>query len=149
MIFAGALAMAMGLASARFAVAVPLDQGPTRPVLALASVPAEIRITPVLNDFQYGGYLIGQGVRPYIDSRSDMYGEAFLRHYQRLAAGDGPVLAAVLVQQHIRWALLVAGSPMDHAFARLPGWRRTHADACAVVYVRDLAAQPDQSATSA
>jgi hypothetical protein len=86
-------------------------------------------------------------VRPYVDSRSDMYGEAFLRRYQRLATGDRPALAAVIAEQNIRWALLVSGSPMDQAFARLPGWRRTHADAWAAVYVRDPVVQSYQPAT--
>ena len=45
---------------------------PTAPVTALAHVPAALRAEPVLNDYDFGGYLIFQGVRPYIDGRTDM-----------------------------------------------------------------------------
>jgi hypothetical protein len=35
----------------------------------------------VLNTYGFGGYLIFSGVRPFIDGRSDMYGDAFFMRY--------------------------------------------------------------------
>lgn len=128
--------LALLLAAARLAVPVPLADSATRPVQALASVPPDVRAQPVLNDFQFGGWLIGQGVRTFVDSRADMYGDPYLQAYLRLAAGDRAALQATLAQERISWAILVAGSPLDRAMAGLPGWRRTYADRWAVVYRR-------------
>jgi hypothetical protein len=105
-------------------------------VSALASVPAAVRATPVLNDFQFGGWLIDQGVPVFVDSRADMYGDAFLQAWLKLASGDRAALDATLAGRRIGWAILVAGSPLDRAFATTPGWRRTHADRVAVIYQR-------------
>ncbi|MFL5298116.1 MAG: hypothetical protein ACJ798_17200 [Phenylobacterium sp.] len=136
-VLASAVGVAVLLGGARLATPVVWRDSLTRPVQALASVPADLRAQPVLNDFQYGGYLIGHGVRPYIDSRSDMYGDGFLQAYARLADGDRAALTKLLAGGRIRWAILVAGSPMERAMRLQPGWRRTHADAWAVVYARD------------
>jgi hypothetical protein len=37
--------------------------------------------------------LSGAGVRPFIDGRADLYGDAFLYLYGRIAAGDQQALA--------------------------------------------------------
>lgn len=136
-IAAGVAGLAALLAAWRLATPYAWGDSATRPVQALTSVPAAVRATPVLNDFQFGGWLIGQGVRTFIDSRADMYGDAILQPYLRLAEGDRAELARTLASQPIAWAILVAGSPLDRAMAAQPGWRRTHADRWAVVYQRD------------
>ncbi len=133
---AATAAIAVVLTAARIAAPTRWTDSPTRPVSALASVPAAVRATPVLNDFQFGGWLIGQGVPTFIDSRADMYGEAFLQAWLKLASGDRAALEATLAQRRIGWAILVTGSPLDHAFAAMPGWRRTHVDRVSVVYQR-------------
>ena len=46
------------------------------------------RRKPVLNDYAFGGYLIWSHVRPFIDGRADMYGDAMLGLYGKLQAGD-------------------------------------------------------------
>ena len=33
---------------------------------------------PVLNNYDFGGYLIFFGVKVFVDGRTDMYGDAFL-----------------------------------------------------------------------
>ena len=133
---AGVAVVALALAVARLAIPIVWSDAPTRPVRALASVPDGLRATPVLNDFTFGGYLIGNGVRPYIDSRSDLYGDARLGAYGRLAQGDRAELAMVLSDPRIQWTLLRAGSPMARTMDAAPGWRRTYADPIAAVYSR-------------
>jgi hypothetical protein len=133
---AGAAAVALALAGARLATPCVWNDGPMTPVHALAAVPAGLREAPVLNDFAFGGYLIGNGVRPYIDSRSDLYGDARLSVYGRLAQGDGAELKSALDDPRIQWTLLKTGSPMARAMDAMPGWRRTYADPVAVIHVR-------------
>ena len=75
----------------------------------MAAVPADLRREPVLNDYAYGGYLIGQGLRPYVDGRAELYGEDFLRAYGDVSSGDRKALAAELDRRAICWTLLAAG----------------------------------------
>src|SRR5262249_19217036 len=53
------------------------------PVGAVAAIKAR-NAGPVLNDYDFGGYLISAGVPPFIDGRTDqLYGEAYLVRYYR------------------------------------------------------------------
>lgn len=131
-----AAVLALGLAAGRLVYPVVRVDGTSAPISAVAATPPAIRRTHVLNDYSFGGYLIGQGLQPFIDSRADLYGDARLRAYQRLSEGDRDELAAVLAQRQIGWTLLESGSPLDRAMAQTPGWRRTYGDRWAVVYVR-------------
>jgi hypothetical protein len=131
---AAGLVLALGVG--RLALPLVLHDAPSRPISAVAAVPAEVAATPVLNDYSFGGYLIGQGIAPYVDSRADFYGDGFLKAYARLIAPDPAALARVLEQRHIGWTLLVPGSPIARAMDQTPGWRRLRADRWAVVHVR-------------
>jgi hypothetical protein len=133
---AGALIVALGLAGLRLRLPVAITDGATTPVSALAAVPAALRAQPVLNDYSFGGFLIGQQVRPYVDGRADLYGDAFLASYARLNAGDAGELSRVLAGRKVAWALHQPGSPMARAMQGLPGWRTHYADRWAVVEVK-------------
>jgi hypothetical protein len=131
-----ALSITALLAVGRFAWPVVLGDGVGRPVSAVAAVPAATRQGHVLNDYSFGGYLIGQGVRPFIDSRADLYGDAYLEAYDRLTRPDRAALAATLDARQVGWTLFKAGSPVVDAMDEMPGWRRLYADRWAVVHVR-------------
>jgi hypothetical protein len=91
----------------------------------------------VLNDYDFGGFLIFQGVKVFIDGRSDMYGDAFMRRYMEvLFQRRGTSLAGFLDEHRIGWTLLSAGSTARSALDRLPGWREVYADDVAVVHMR-------------
>jgi hypothetical protein len=107
--------------------------GPTAPLTALAHVPPSLRRQPVLNDYDFGGLLIFEGVRPFIDGRADMYGDAFVANDDALQRGDAAALAAAQSAYHLRWAILGPGRPLVAVLDRTPGWRRIYADRYAVV----------------
>lgn len=109
---------------------------PTAPVTALAHVPAALRAQPVLNDYDFGGYLIFQGMRPYIDGRTDMY-DTFVADDDQIQAGAQPAMDRAIARYGIRWAIVRPDRPLVAALARTPGWKRTYADKYAVVLVRD------------
>jgi hypothetical protein len=133
---AAALAAVVLLAAGRMAWPVVLGDGADRPASALAAVPAATRRTHVLNEYSFGGYLIGQGVAPFIDSRADLYGDAYLEAYDRLTRPDRAALAAALDVRQVGCTLFKAGSPVAEAMDEMPGWRRLYADRWAVVHVR-------------
>ncbi|HVV26427.1 MAG TPA: hypothetical protein VHC40_00525 [Rhizomicrobium sp.] len=133
------------LAALGFAVLVamrlvtPVTRGddPVTPASALAHVPRFVRETPVLNDYSFGGWLIWNGVRPFIDSRADLYGDLFLSDYANITAPDRDALAAALTYYHARWTIFAAGAPVVKLMDATPGWHRLYADKLAVVHVKD------------
>ncbi len=92
----------------------------------------------VLNDYTLGGYLIRAGIAPFIDSRADMYGSAFLDRYSAIA-NDPAALKAELGHDAIAWTMLKPGSIAARTMDSVPGWRRAYVDAAAVIHVRATA----------
>ena len=91
----------------------------------------------MLNGYGFGGYLIGAGVRPFIDGRADMYGDAFLDLYGKIAAGDRQALDDALTRWRVAWTIFPPSEPIVAVIDREPGWRRLYADKFAVVQVRE------------
>jgi hypothetical protein len=125
------------LIAARMMAPVTRGDDPVSPVSALAHVPRFVRETPVLNDYGFGGYLIWNGVRPFIDSRADLYGDIFLRNYADMVSPDKDVLAATLAFHHARWTIFPRQAPVVKLLDATPGWRRFYSDKLAVVHVHD------------
>ena len=130
-----AAAAALALIGGRAAVAVERGDGPNMPSTALAHVPAALRAKPVLNEYGFGGYLIFMGVRPFIDGRADMYGDAFTARYARIAGGNQAALDAAIRQYHIAWTIMPPDNPVVSELDHETGWRRLYADKYAVVQV--------------
>jgi hypothetical protein len=110
--------------------------GPTAPITALAHVPAALRGQPVLNAYDFGGYLIFKGVRPYIDGRADMYGDAFVANDDLIQRGGQAAIAGALSRYRIRWSILSPGLPLVGVLDRTPGWKRLYTDKFAVVQAK-------------
>ena len=122
-----------------FRAASPLEpaENGANPRTAIAAIPAELRRQPVLNGYGFGGPLILAGVKVFIDGRSDMYGDAFMRDYQRMVDGDAAALQAAVDRYGITWTILPPR--YDKLVANLdrdPRWRRVHADPVAIVHRR-------------
>jgi hypothetical protein len=119
-------------------LALPLVRvdGPTAPITALNHVPAALRAQPVLNDYDFGGYLIFKGVRPYIDGRADMYGDEFVADDGLVQGANQTALDRAIAHYHIRWSILRPDRLTVGALDRTPGWKRLYADKYAVVQVK-------------
>jgi hypothetical protein len=144
-----ALAAVLVLAAISLRLLIPEVRvdGPTAPVTALARVPAALRGEPVLNDYDFGGYLIFEGVRPYIDGRADMYGDAFVADDDAIQRASQSAMDAAIARYRIRWAILRPDRPLTTALARTPGWKRTYADKYAVVLVNAGSGEPTRSSS--
>ena len=133
-IVAGAAACALIIAR----VLLPLSpvENETNPWKLIAAVPAQYKSQPVLNGYSMGGPLILAGIRPFIDGRGDMYGDALVADYVRITSGDSAAFGAAVRAWNIRWAILPRRSHVIEILDRSPGWRRIASDEAGSVYVR-------------
>ena len=91
----------------------------------------------ILNDYDFGGYLVFAGMAPFIDGRTELYGTDFvLRHHRAVALADLIDFLRLLDEYRIGATLLSPQTPAVAFLDRLPGWQRIYADDVAVVHVR-------------
>jgi hypothetical protein len=136
---AAAGAMVVAVAALVMRIALPLGSDRTGAAFAatLDRLPESLRAKPVLNDYGLGGSLIFQGVRPFIDSRADLYGDAFLTRYQRIASLQPGALDQALSEYGIAWTIFPSGLLIVAAMDHEPGWRRLVEADGLVIHVRD------------
>jgi len=124
------------VAAVRLVIPMSPHDSANTPVKALAHVPAALRSRPVFNEYGMGGLLIFEGIRPFIDGRADMYGDAHMRRFQEISRGDRAAFDAAVRQYGIAWTILNPKSGLTSLLDRTPGWRRLYADKNAVVFER-------------
>jgi hypothetical protein len=137
---------ALALAAGRIALGGAPADSRVNPGAALAHVPAPLRALPTFNAYPFGGFLIFNGVRPYIDSRAEVYGDAFRNGFLRLEDGDAAAFREEAARRGFGWTILEPGAPLVAALDASPDWRRLYADRFAVVHVRrgpPAAGRPD------
>jgi len=133
----------IAMAVARLADPATRGNDAITPVAALAHVPPTLAAKPVFNAYNFGGYLIFKGVKPFIDGRADMYGDAFVKRYTQANAGEEPALDQVLKQYDIAWVITQPREGVVAALEKRPNWKRIYADKYAVVLARtDALAAP-------
>ena len=132
----GLLVAAVALAVVRLALPMPVSAPYVSFRAALAALPPEAKTKPALNGYAFGGYLIFEGVKPYVDGRADMFGDAFLARYAHVARGERDALAETLAESHVGWTLFAPDQGAVAAMDAMPGWRRVYADSRIVAHVR-------------
>jgi hypothetical protein len=140
--WAAAAAAALVLAGVRLASPVERTDSANAPVTALQHVPPALRAQPVFNAYGFGGYLISQGVKTFIDGRTDMFGDGFNDAYFRASRPDAEALDQLLKRWRVAWTLLPPNDPVVGLMDKRPGWRRLYADGYAVIHVREGALAP-------
>jgi len=123
--------VALGIVAVCFGaerLVVPFERGdsPMWPGSAVKAVPAEIRARRVINEVNFGGYLIFEGIAPSFDARLELYGNAL----QLTIDYDW------LDESYVDWTLTVPDSPVNSLLDHDPKWVRIYADQLAVVHVR-------------
>lgn len=134
--------LTLALATYRLFDPVVRRDSPGVPATALAHLPPALRAQPVFNEYSFGGSLILAGIRPYIDGRSDMYGDAFTIDYFRIAKGDAARFRSADARWRFGWTILPPKNSINRLLDADPAWRRAYADDTAVIHVR--AAFPDR-----
>lgn len=89
----------------------------------------------IYNDFPWGGYLLWNGIPPFIDGRTDMYGPEFLEDtLDALFLREG--WEEPLNRFDIETALLTPTAPLTQMLEQRPDWTEVYRDERAVVFVR-------------
>jgi len=134
----GAMLAALALpVTALLALLVSYQPSPANaPGAALTALKAT-NAAHVLNDYNFGGYLIAAGVLTFIDGRTELFGADFLLRYVRdMRLENIPDLLNLLDDQKIDATLLMPSTPAAAFLDRDPGWKRLYADDTAVVHIR-------------
>ena len=142
---AGAAATALGLAVMALFATVMLRTVDLQPPAAIMPQAAldwarqnGLLQRPMLNHYNFGGYLIGAGVPTFIDGRAELYGGDFIRRYNEAIGLRGETKLEDLLERHrIGWTFLTKDAPANRLLAHLPGWRQAFSDDQATIFVRE------------
>jgi hypothetical protein len=95
---------------------------------------------PVFNEYNFGGPLIMQGVKTYIDGRADQIfqGPFFDDYIATYKPGGEATLAKILETNKITWTIFPPDFYQNKWLATQAGWKQTYADANAVIFERSL-----------
>jgi hypothetical protein len=106
------------------------------PVAAVAAL-KQMNLTRVLNDYDFGSYLIANGVAPFIDGRTDLYGEKFfIDHNNAIMSLEPDALFRLLDEYKIEAILLRTTRPGSRLLEHVDGWQKVYSDDIATLYVR-------------
>lgn len=106
------------------------------PAKALAAL-KERKVERILNGYEFGGYMISQGVAPFIDGRAELYGEKFVMdHHRAVSLQDVDILFRLLSDYKIDAALFNPTTPASQLLDGLSGWQKIYADESSVAYVK-------------
>lgn len=126
-------------------LAMPFDRPDSRgvPQAALRALPPDLHTRPVFNEYSFGGLLVLEGIRPFIDGRSDMYGDAFTKDYFEMSRGDIVRWRRADTRWKFAWTILPPDNPLVTQLDKEPGWRRIHADKWAVIHIAEARRTPE------
>jgi hypothetical protein len=106
------------------------------PAAAVAEL-KKLNVARVFNDYDFGGYLIASGVAPFIDGRTELYGEKFfVDHNAASGLMEPDNLFRLLDQYRIEATLMRTQSAATKLLYHVDGWHKVYADDIATIFVR-------------
>jgi hypothetical protein len=110
------------------------------PVAAVTEL-KKLNFTRVFNDYDFGGYLIASGVAPFIDGRTELYGEKFFVDHNAASGLMEPEnLFRLLDQYNIEATLMRTQSAATKLLDHIDGWQKVYSDDIATIHVRKAGA---------
>lgn len=110
------------------------------PVAAVTEL-KKLNVTRVLNDYDFGGYLIYRGVDTFIDGRTELFGEKFFVDHNNASGLVEPEnLFRLLDQYKIDATFLRTQSAATRLLDHLDGWKKVYSDDLATIHVRKAGA---------
>jgi hypothetical protein len=106
------------------------------PVAAVAAL-KKLNLARVFNDYDFGGYLIANGVAPFIDGRTELYGEKFFVDHNAASGLMEPEnLFRLLDEYKIEATLMRTQSAATKLLDHIDGWQKIYADDIATIHLR-------------
>ena len=106
------------------------------PVAAVTEL-KKLNLARVFNDYDFGGYLIANGVAPFIDGRTELYGEKFFVDHNAASGLMEPEnLFRLLEQYRIEATLMRSQSAATKLLDHVDGWQKIYSDDIATIHVR-------------
>jgi hypothetical protein len=122
------------LASASLLTYAPSTLG--MPVAAVAEL-KKLHLARVFNDYDFGGYLIAAGVAPFIDGRTELYGEKFFVDHNAASGLMQPDnLFRLLHDYDIQATLMRTQSAATKLLDHMDGWQKIYSDDIATIHLR-------------
>jgi hypothetical protein len=93
---------------------------------------------PVFNDYPFGGFLIFNGIKTFIDGRAELYLNGLFE--KRAAAEQGKsdeAFLSILDEYHVTWALFEKDSPGVEKLQRSKEWKKIFVDDYSVLFVKN------------
>jgi hypothetical protein len=140
--------LALVVVGALIKIALPLSPQATLkveeeslPAGAVRFIQAQKPAGPLFNSYNWGGYLIFKlwpDYLVYIDGRTDLYDDAFIRRYlDVMVANDG--WQQILDDDGINLVLIENNSVLDKFLRISPAWQEVYRDKMAVIFTRKVA----------
>jgi hypothetical protein len=111
------------------------------PVQAVAYLDSHDVPGPMLNNYYFGGYLVGTGHRVFVDGRADIYERSGILADVIALTQMRTRPLAFLDRYHIGSCLLMRDEPLAVILAATPKWKRVYSDGTAAIFVRETLKQ--------
>ena len=109
----------------------------TAPTAALEFIHQADLKGPVLNAYEFGGFLVHAGIPTFIDGRAELFGGDFIKRYaDAVSLHSQEPLEQFLDHYKIEWTFLQKDQAANRLLEHLPGWRRDYGDDVATIFVR-------------
>jgi hypothetical protein len=106
------------------------------PVAAVAELKT-LNVSRVFNDYDFGGFLIASGVAPFIDGRTELYGEKFFVDHNAASGLMEPEnLFRLLDEYRIEATLMRTQSAATKLLDHVDGWQKIYSDDIATIHLR-------------
>lgn len=110
------------------------------PVAAVAEL-KKLDVSRVFNDYDFGGFLIANGVAPFIDGRTELYGEKFFVDHNAASGLMEPEnLFRLLDEYKIEATLMRTQSAATKLLDHVDGWQKIYSDDIATIHLRKAGA---------
>jgi hypothetical protein len=106
------------------------------PVAAVKEL-KKLNVSRVFRNYDFGGYLIANGVATFIDGRTELFGEKFVvDHSEAIRLVEPDNLFRLLNDYKIEATLLRTESASNKLLDHLDGWQKVYADDIATIHLR-------------
>jgi hypothetical protein len=106
------------------------------PVAAVVEL-KKLNFSRVFNDYDFGGYLLANGVAPFIDGRTELYGEKFFVDHNAASGLMKPENPFRLLEEYkIEATLMRTQSAATILLDHIDGWQKVYTDEIATIHVR-------------